>query len=93
MNAFPGLPLIPGIGTTPKSIPLFMRFGQSQGPEIIIANLPCAINCWAMSPLETILGRTPTSIRWTISDNPWTAPSVATPTLRGSYPSVVFPKI
>jgi hypothetical protein len=33
MNALPDLPFIPGNRTTPKSIPFFIKLGQSQGPR------------------------------------------------------------
>src|SRR5215471_21100744 len=76
----PGVSAAPGIGAKPKSIPLFIKFDQAQGPDIVMTSLPCAINRSA-SLYETLLGRTPERTRETMADNPLTAPGVATPTL------------
>src|SRR6516162_3025847 len=76
----PGLSATPGIGAKPKSIPLFIKFDQAQGPDIIMASLPCAINC-SVSLYETLLGRTPERTKEAMVDNALTAPGVATPTL------------
>src|ERR1043165_5303215 len=79
MNDLLGLPPTAGIGATPKSMLLFLRFAHAHGPLIMSAISPLFI---AASIVEYVapLGMTPTAISLASMSAPWTAPLLLTPT-------------